>query len=136
MRREGRADLDFVVVSSRSEDGLSRVEADTSNGSYISRRFGCELCISMVCSARMGGAPKAEATQSSRPSSSSSPPDKLWDLRRRKKLTVVLLVSLDEGTHLVVPQLDRSIVQRSGEERLFRICRRANQRNEASRSSR
>jgi hypothetical protein len=136
MRREGRADLDFVVVSSRSEDGLSRVEADTSNGSYISRRFGCELCISMVCSARMGGggAPKAEATQSSRPSS--SPPDKLWDLGRRKKLTVVLLVSLDEGTHLVVPQLDRSIVQRSGEERLFRICRRANQRNEASRSSR
>jgi hypothetical protein len=136
MRREGRADLDFVVVSSRSEDGLSRVEADTSNGSYISRRFGCELCISMVCSARMGGAPKAEATQSSRPSSSSSPPDKLWDLGRRKKLTVVLLVSLDEGTHLVVPQLDRSIVQRSSEERLFRICRRANQRNEASRSSR
>jgi hypothetical protein len=81
-----------------------------------------------------GGAPKAEATQSSRPSS--SPPDKLWDLGRRKKLTVVLLVSLDEGTHLVVPQLDRSIVQRSSEERLFRICRRANQRNEASRSSR
>lgn len=33
----------------------------------------------------------------------------------------MLLVALDEGTHLVVPKLDRSIVERGGEERLLGV---------------
>lgn len=36
-------------------------------------------------------------------------------------LTVVLVITVDQSSHLVVPELDGSIVQSRGEKRLLRV---------------
>ena len=39
-----------------------------------------------------------------------------------ESLTIVLVVPVDQGAHLVVPQLDCTIVQRRGEQRGLGVC--------------
>jgi hypothetical protein len=39
-----------------------------------------------------------------------------------KSLTVMFVETIHERSHLIIPQLDRSIMQRSSQQRLFRVC--------------
>lgn len=77
-------DFDLVVVSTRTEDRLRGMKADSTN-----RSCGCQSS-STTCHAIQGH-------------------------------TVVLIVSIHQSTHLVVPQLNCTVVQRGSEQWLPRV---------------